>query len=72
MSLLIEDYYPFPEGKWVVEITGAQPMGFEGGDLVPTEFGLFMTHRPISQDEETRQSFVPWARVMRAYTVNEP
>lgn len=68
----IDDEYPtFPPGQWVVEIQGVEPMGFEGKHLRGTEYGLFMTHAAIPHQEQ-RHSFVPWARVKRAYTVREP
>lgn len=70
---ILDEYYPFPPGQWLVEITGIKsPLGFEGEDLHPTEFGLFMTHRPMDENQEIRHSFVPWQRVIRAYTVREP
>jgi hypothetical protein len=69
---ILDEYYPFPPGKWLVELQGIDVMGFEGEDLHPTEFGLFMTHRPMDENHETRHSFVPWAKVKRAYTVREP
>jgi len=72
MSGILDEYYSFPEGKWVLELQGIEAMGFEGEDLHPTEFGLFMTHRPIDANQEIRHSFVPWSRVKRAYTVREP
>lgn len=69
---ILDEYYPFPPGQWVLELQGIEAMGFEGEDLHPTEFGLFMTHRPAQEGQEVRHSFVPWARVKRAYTVREP
>lgn len=72
MSNVLDDYLPFPEGKWIVEIRGISPMGFEGENLVPTEYGLFMTHVPEQEGQEVRHSFVPWAKVDRLYTVREP
>lgn len=72
MSFL-EDLEPFPEGKWLVEIVGIKsPLGFEGEDLHPAGEGLYMTHRPASEEQEIRHSFVPWHRVIRAYTIREP
>jgi hypothetical protein len=71
-SGILDEYYPFPEGKWLVEIQGVEVMGFEGHELHPTEFGLFMTHTPLDDNQEVRHSFVPWSRVKRAYTVREP
>lgn len=70
---ILDEYYPFPPGTWLVEIQGIKsPLGFEGEDLHPMEFGLFMTHRPGQEGQEIRHSFVPWSRVIRAYTVREP
>jgi hypothetical protein len=69
---LFEGYDPFPRGKWAVEIDGVAAMSFEGCDLLPTEFGLFMTHSTKNEGQEVRHSFVPWHRVKRAYTLREP
>lgn len=74
MSLL-DDLIPFPDGLWLVEIVGIKsPLGFEGEDLHPAAEGLYMTHRPAAENDsqEIRHSFVPWHRVIRAYTVREP
>lgn len=76
MSALLDELTPFPPGLWLVEITGIKsPLGFEGEDLHPAAEGLYMTHRPAKGQEdsqEIRHSFVPWHRVVRAYTVREP
>ena len=73
MSIL-DDLAPFPPGKWLVEIQGIKsPLGFEGEDLHPAYEGLYMTHRPENEEHfEIRHSFVPWQRVIRAYTIREP
>lgn len=74
MSSVLDEYETFPPGKWVVEVRGIEPMGFEGEDLIPTEFGLYMVHRPGQEGQEVRHSFIPWSSglVKRAYTVREP
>lgn len=75
MSALLDDLIPFPDGLWLVEIVGIKsPLGFEGSDLYPAAEGLYMTHRPATENDsqEIRHSFVPWHRVIRAYTVREP
>lgn len=74
MSSVLDDYNTFPEGKWIVEVRGIEPMGFEGEDIIPTEFGLFLRHVPMQEGQEIRHSFIPWSAgiVKRAYTVSEP
>jgi hypothetical protein len=73
MSNVLDDYESFPPGTWVVEVKGIEPMGFEGEDIIPTEFGLFLRHKAMNENFENRTSFIPWSSglVKRAYTVRE-
>lgn len=64
----------FPPGTWVVEVKGIEPMGFEGEDIFPTSYGVFLVHRAMNENFEDRTSFIPWSAclVKRAYTVKQP
>lgn len=61
----------FPRVRWRVEIQGLSPQDFDGYNIRPKPYGLFITHPKISDAVASRMSFFPWHKVIRAYQIGE-
>lgn len=58
----------FPRARWRVEIQGLAPQEFDGYNIRPKPYGLFLTH-PGTGVVASRMSFFPWHKVIRAYQI---
>ena len=61
----------FPRVRWRVEIQGLAPADFDGYNIRPKPYGLFITHPKVGDQVASRMSFFPWHKVIRAYQIGE-
>lgn len=58
----------FPRVRWRVEIQGLPAQDFDGSNIRPKPYGLFLTF-PRMGPVASRITFFPWHKVIRAYEI---
>ena len=59
----------FPRARWRVEIQGLAAQDFDGSNIHPKPYGLFLTFPRIGR-VASRMTFFPWHKVIRAYEIS--